>query len=178
MSISGLRGDSGSSCRVLSDLFARQFRASGDILAPAVGYCLILLSVNFGPPGILLLQLSKSFHLSIPGLRGHSGSSCWVLSPLFVCQFRASGDTLTPADGHFLSVCLSISGLKGHSGSSCRYCQILVSVNFRPQGILLLQLSSIFWSICQFRASGDTLAPASGYFLILLFVNVGPQGTL
>ena len=58
LSISGLRELSGSSCRVLSDLCVCEFRASGDSLAPAVVYCLVFLSVNFGPQGTLWLQLS------------------------------------------------------------------------------------------------------------------------
>ena len=118
--ISGLKGLSGSSCRVLFDLFVYQFQTSWDSLAPAVGYCLVLLSVNFGPQGTLWLRLSGvvwSFRLSVSGLRGLSGSSCRVLSGLSVCEFRASGNSLAPAVKHCLS--LSISGLRGLSGSSC-----------------------------------------------------------
>ena len=37
----------------------RQFQASGDYGAPAVGYCLFFLSVNFGPQGILGFRLSE-----------------------------------------------------------------------------------------------------------------------
>jgi hypothetical protein len=91
LSISGLRGFWGSSCRVLYFLFVCQIRASGDSGAPAVGYCLFFLFVNFGPQGILGLQLSGivcSFCVSISGLRGFWGSSCRVLSVLFVCSLH------------------------------------------------------------------------------------------
>ena len=58
LSISGLRGHSGCSCRVFSGHFVSQFRASGDTLAAAVGYSRVILSVNFGSQGTLWLQLS------------------------------------------------------------------------------------------------------------------------
>ena len=126
----GLRGHSGFSCRVLSDLFVCQLQALGDTLAPAVGYCLVLLSVNLWSRETLGQQLSGIvcfFRLSISGLWGHSSSSCQVL---------------------FFFVCLLISGLRGHSGSSRRV------------------LSDLF--VCQFRASGDTLPRAVKVCLIFL----------
>jgi len=42
----------------LSGVFVRQFRASRNTGAPAVGYCLVFLSCNFGPRRTLGLQLS------------------------------------------------------------------------------------------------------------------------
>ena len=87
LSLSGLEGLWGFSCRVLSGLPVCQFLASRDFRAPAVGYYLILSSDNFGPRGTLKLQLSGillSFCPSIPGLEGLSGSSCRILSDLFV----------------------------------------------------------------------------------------------
>ena len=85
LSIPGLGGFWGSSCRELSVRFVCQFRASGDSGAPPVRYCLFFLFVNFGPQGILELQLSGidcSFCLSISGLWKFWGSSCRVLSVL------------------------------------------------------------------------------------------------
>jgi hypothetical protein len=107
LSISGLGGHLDSSCRVLRILFVCQIRASGDTKAPAVGYCLSVLSVNFGHWGTPDLQLSGivcSFCLSISGLGVHCGSGCRVLSVLS---------------------CLSILSLGGHWDSSRRVLSII-----------------------------------------------------
>jgi hypothetical protein len=113
------------------------------------------------PRGTLWFQLLGvvwSLCLSISGLTGRSGSSCWVMSDLLVCQFRASGDTLALVVGYYLGF-WSVSCLpQGHSGSSC---QVLF-------GFL----------VCQFRASWDTLAPAVWYCLVFWCLNFGPQGAL
>ena len=53
-----------SSSRVLSGLFVLPFWASKDTGAPAVGYCVVLLSGNFGQRGKLGLQLSVMYVLS------------------------------------------------------------------------------------------------------------------
>ena len=114
------------------------------------------MSVNLVPQRILWLQLLGivwSFRLSISGL--------WVLSGLFVCQFRASEDNRTiwlQLSGIVCFFCLSILGLRGHSGSTCRV------------------LAGLF--VCQFWASGNTLVPAVGYCLIFLCVYFGPQEKL
>ena len=118
LSISGLRGHSGSSCLLFS-VFVYRFWASGDTLAQAVGYRLV----------------------SISRLRGHSGSSCWILSGLLALQLQALGDTLAPAVAW--SRCLSISGFRGHSASSCRVLSISFSVSFKPQGTLRFFFSSV-----------------------------------
>ena len=142
LSSSGLRGYSGSNCQGLSGLSVCQFQASKDNLAPAVGDCLVFLFVNFGPRGILWLQLSRIiwfFCVSVSGLRGYSGASSRGLFGRSSCRFRASGGTLAPGVGD---------------------CLVFLSINFGPQGILLLQLSGIVlsgFSVCQFRASGDTV---------------------
>ena len=147
-SISCLRGFWGSSCRVLSVIFCVSISGLG---APAVEYCLFFLYVNFGPRGILELQLS--------------GIIC-----LFLCQFWASGDSRAPAVGYCLVVFLRISALRGFWGSGCRvlfvilicqsrasgdsgapavgYCLFFLSVDFGPQRILGLQLSGIVCSFC------------------------------
>ena len=89
MSISGLRRHSGSSCGVFSGLIISKFRASGDTLVPAVGYCLVFLSVNAGRQGTLWLQLS--------GI---------VWSVLYV-NFGPQG-TLAPAVGYCL-ICVAVN---------------------------------------------------------------------
>ena len=137
------------------------FRASGDSEAPAVGYCLVFVPVNFGPQGILGLQL--------PGI---------VCS--FVCQFRASGDSEAPAVGYclfFLSVnfaprgnlglqlsgivwslCLSILGLRRFWRSSSQVLCVL----FVFQVWALVDSGApafrccLFFVVCQFQASGDS----------------------
>ena len=160
-----------------------QFWASGDSRAPAVAFCLCFLSVNFGPQGILVL-------------------SCQVLSVLFVCSFWASGASGAPAVGYCLflfsvnfgpqgilglqlssiacSSCLSISGL----GMLRPSCQVLFSALFCLSssglggvwGFICGVLSVVL--LCQFRASGDSWAPAVGYCSFFLPVNFEPQGIL
>ena len=71
--ILGLRGFWGSSCQLLSVFFVYEFQALRDSGVPDVRFCLVFLFVNFGPPGILGLQLSgiiRLFCLSILGLEG------------------------------------------------------------------------------------------------------------
>ena len=93
--------------------------------APAVGYCLIYLSVNFRPQGASLAPAVGYCLISL-SVKGLSGSLCRVLSDLFFCRFRASGYSLAPA---------------------VVYCLIFLSVNFGPQETLYIQLSDI---VCSF----------------------------
>ena len=140
MSIPGLRGHWVSSCAALNVLFVFQFRASEDTRAPAVGYCLFCLCVNFGSQGTLgvpavgycMFCLCVNF-----GLRGHWGSSCLVLSGLF---------------------CVSMPSLEGFLGSSCRVMSGLYVCQFQyasrdtgaqgPQGTLGLWLAGVVCSLC------------------------------
>ena len=81
-------------------------RASKYNCAPAVGYCLFLLSGHFGPRGTLGLQLSGIVWfccLAISGLEGHRGSSC--------------GFCVVFLSGNF--------GPRGKLGSSCRLLSCL-----------------------------------------------------
>ena len=171
------RESQGSSCRVLCVLFVYQFRDSQglpgiprDSWAPAVGYCVFFLCVNFGTPR---------------DSQGFLGSSCRVLCVLFVCQFRdfqgLPGIAELQLSGILCSFCLSVSGLpgtprdfwapavgycvfflfvnlfvlrdsQGFLGSSCRVlcvlfvCQFTCSQGF--PGIPGLQLSGIVCSFC------------------------------
>jgi hypothetical protein len=92
--------------------------------------CLFVLSVNLGP-------------------WGHWVSSCGALSVIFVCQFRASGDTGAPA---------------------VRYCLFFLVCQFRASGDTGASAVGccLFFVVYQFRASGDTGAQAVGHVLFFL----------
>ena len=140
LSLAGLEGRWGPSCRVLSVLSVYQVRASKDTGAQAFGYCLFFLSVNCRPRGTLGLKLSGivcHFCLSISGLEGHWGSSCRALYVLSVCQFRASRDTGLQLSGTVCSFCLSIGASIDTGARAVRYC-LSQSVNCVPRGTLEL----------------------------------------
>ena len=184
LSISGFRRFWGSSSQVLTVRF--QFRASGDSGAPADGYCLFFLSVNYGPQRIRGLQLP--------------GHCLLFLSANFDCQSRASGDSGAPAVGYclcFLSVdfepqgilrfqlsgilcafCLSILGFRGFWGSGCRVLSVLFCLPISGLGGFWgssCRILSVLF-VCQFRASRDSGAPAVRYCLFFLSVKFGPWG--
>ena len=109
-------------------LFLWDFWASGDSGTPAVGYCLLFLSMIFGLRGLWgsschvlfvfsFFLFSASVYSGAPDVSlfvlfvnrpsGDWGSSCWVLFDIFLSEFWVLGGFGTPALRH-CSVALSV----------------------------------------------------------------------
>ena len=135
--------------------------------------------MNFGPLGILWLQLSDMVC-----------SFCWLI-------FGLEGTLELQLSG-IVCICFLNSGFRGFWGSSCWVLPVLFYVAFGPWGTLGLQLSGI---VCSSRLSilgsgtlgrqlwgvvfplfilglGELWVPAFMYWQFFFFVNSGPQGTL
>ena len=125
--------------------------------------CLFVLSVNLGP-------------------WGHWVSSCGALSVIFVCQFRALGDTGAPAVRYclFFLVCqFRASGDTGASAVGC--CLFFVVYQFRASGDTGAQAVGhvLFFLVCQFQEWVGTLGlQLSCIVSYVLSVNGWPRGTL
>ena len=104
------------------------------------------------------------------------GFNWWVVSGMFVRQFRASRDSGAPAVRYCLVffVC-QCRALRDSGAPAVRYCLFFLSVNLGPQrfwGPSWRVVSGLF--VRQFRTLMDSWAPAVKYCLVSLSVNFRP----